>query len=110
MRYAFSLLTALLLAPLVALHASDPSASPTRPVSRMPAFSWDHVQGYVHIRKDTAFTPDEIRYLSTFPLIAFEKTTGSKDSGSTEAGTLKAARAIKACLLYTSDLPTNREV
>jgi hypothetical protein len=62
----------------------------------MPAFSWDHVPLYVHIRKDTAFTEEEIRYLATFPLITFEKATGHTDSGSVEAGTLKAARAVKA--------------
>ena len=63
---------------------------------RMPAFSWDRVPLYVHIRKDTAFTAEEIQYLATFPLITFEKATGHKDSGSVEAGTLKAARAVKA--------------
>ncbi|VGO13049.1 hypothetical protein PDESU_01603 [Pontiella desulfatans] len=62
---------------------------------RMPDFSWDRVPLYVHIRKDTAFTNDEIKYLATFPLITFEKATGHKDSGSVEAGTLKAARAVK---------------
>ena len=63
---------------------------------RMPAFSWDRVPLYVHIRKDTAFTAEEIQYLATFPLITFEKATGHKDAGSVEAGTLKAARAVKA--------------
>ena len=62
----------------------------------MPAFSWDRVPLYVHIRKDTAFTDEEIRYLASFPLITFEKATGHTDSGSVEAGTLKAARAVKA--------------
>lgn len=62
----------------------------------MPDFSWDHVPLYVHIRKDTAFTDREIRYLASFPLITFEKATGHKDSGSVEAGTLKAARAVTA--------------
>jgi alpha-L-fucosidase len=61
-----------------------------------PAFSWDTVPLYVHIRKDTAFTDEEIRYLASFPLITFEKATGHRDSGSVEAGTLKAARAVKA--------------
>ncbi len=61
-----------------------------------PAFSWDTVPLYVHIRKDTAFTDEEIQHLATFPLITFEKATGHKDSGSVEAGTLKAARAVKA--------------
>jgi hypothetical protein len=61
----------------------------------MPDFSWDRVPLYVHVRKDTAFTDEEIKYLATFPLITFEKATGHKDSGSVEAGTLKAARAVK---------------
>lgn len=63
---------------------------------RYPRFSWNTVPLYVHIRKDTAFTDEEIRYLATFPLITFEKATGHRDSGSVEAGTLKAARAVKA--------------
>jgi len=63
---------------------------------RFPEFSWERVPLYMHIRKDTSFTPDEIRYLAGFPLIAFEKTTGGKEFGSTEAGTLAAARAVKA--------------
>lgn len=62
---------------------------------RMPDFSWDTVPLYVHIRKDTAYTDEEIRYLASFPLITFEKANGHKDSGSIEAGTLKAARAVK---------------
>ncbi len=62
----------------------------------LPQFGWDRVPLYVHIRKDTAFTAEEIQHLATFPLITFEKSTGNKDSGSTEAGTLKAAKAVKA--------------
>ena len=89
--YPLALLNALLLAPLAAS-----SLSAAEPAARMPAFSWDHVPRYVHIRKDTAFTPAEIRYLATFPLITFEKYTGNQDSGSPEAGTLAAARAVKA--------------
>ena len=77
------------------LDAAEPSAVPVN-LERMPGFSWDHVPLYVHIRKDTAFTDDEIQYLATFPLITFEKATGHKDFGSVEAGTLKAARAVKA--------------
>ncbi|QDU86693.1 hypothetical protein Pla175_00430 [Pirellulimonas nuda] len=88
-------LVAVLLAPPGALNAAESSA-PSAGGDRLPAFSWDRVPCYVHIRKDTAFTPDEVRYLATFPLITFEKSTGNRDSGSTEAGTLKAARAVKA--------------
>jgi hypothetical protein len=63
--------------------------------SHFPEFSWDTVPRYMHVRKATKFTPQEIDYLATFPLITLEKTTGSKTYGSTEAGTLKAAEAIK---------------
>jgi hypothetical protein len=49
----------------------------------------------MHIRKDTAFTADEIRYLASFPLVTFEKGTGAREAGSTEDGTLAAARAVK---------------
>ncbi len=88
-------LLAVLLASLSALQAEE-SPAPVANTERMPAFSWDHVPLYVHIRKDTAFTEEEIQYLATFPLVTFEKATGHTDSGSVEAGTLKAARAVKA--------------
>jgi hypothetical protein len=91
MKHIFTFLIALLLAPLAGLHAAGPSASS----NRLPSFSWERVPRYMHIRKDTAFTPDEIRYLASFPLVTFEKGTGAKDAGSTEAGTLAAARAVK---------------
>ena len=76
------------------LGAAEPIAAPVD-LKRMPSFSWDHVPLYVHIRKDNAFTDDEIQYLATFPLITFEKATGHQDFGSVEAGTLQAARAVK---------------
>ena len=62
---------------------------------RMPDFSWDTVPLYMHVRKSTGFTPDELRYLATFPLITFEKTTGAREFGSTEKGTLLAAEGVK---------------
>jgi hypothetical protein len=71
-------------------------AEKTSVVERLPAFSWARVPRYMHIRKDTAFSADEIRYLASFPLVTFEKYTGNKDFGSPEAGTLAAARAVKA--------------
>lgn len=89
MKYA--LLSALLLAPFAALYAAAPAGGP----DRLPAFSWERVPRYMHIRKDTAFTADELRYLASFPLVTFEKSTGARDTGSTEAGTLAAARAVK---------------
>jgi hypothetical protein len=81
----------LLFASLAALHAAESVST-----DKLPAFSWERVPRYMHIRKDTAFTADEIRYLASFPLVTFEKMTGSKDFGSTEEGTLEAARAVKA--------------
>ena len=61
----------------------------------MPAFSWDTIPRYAHIRKVEKFTEEELEYLATFPLITLEKTTGSKSYGSTERGSIEAARAIK---------------
>ena len=63
--------------------------------SKMPEFSWDTMPLYMHLRKDTEFTTEELQYLAKFPLITFEKTTGSKTYGSTELGTIKAAEAVK---------------
>ena len=94
MKRTLFLTALLLLAPLAPIHAAAPAAAlPNQ--DRLPTFSWDRVPLYVHIRKDTAFTDDEIRYLAAFPLVTFEKTTGAKEFGSTEAGTLAAARAVK---------------
>ena len=74
MKTTLTFLTALLLTPLAALSAAASSAAPTSQ-GRMPSFSWDRVPCYMHIRKDTAFTADEIRYLASFPLVTFEKLT-----------------------------------
>lgn len=63
---------------------------------KLPEFSWDTVPRYMHVRKATDYTPDEIKYLASFPLITFEKSNGHVSSGNTEAGTLKAAAAVKA--------------
>lgn len=72
---------------------SSPNVSET--VSRMPEFSWDTLPRYIHIRKVKKFTDEELQYLANFPLITLEKTTGSKSYGSTDAGTIEAAKAIK---------------
>lgn len=61
-----------------------------------PEFSWDQVPLYMHMRKSLAFTPEELTYIATFPIVTLEKTTGSKTYGSTEKGSLEAAKAIKA--------------
>ncbi|MCX8496355.1 MAG: putative glycoside hydrolase [Akkermansiaceae bacterium] len=60
-----------------------------------PTFSWDRVPQYMHIRKAEKFTDAEIKYLATFPLVTFEKTTGHKAFQSTEDGTIAAAKAVK---------------
>jgi hypothetical protein len=91
MKSTLAALLLALLAPWAVVPAAEPAAGP----DRLPAFSWDRVPRYMHVRKDVAFTPEELRYLASFPLVTLEKTTGIRDSGSTEAGTLAAARAIK---------------
>ena len=70
-----------------------------------PAFTWDRIPLYMHIRKAKAYTEEEIAFLARFPLITFEKANGHEDHGSVEAGTLIAARAVKeinphATILY----------
>ncbi|WP_299668803.1 putative glycoside hydrolase [uncultured Polaribacter sp.] len=63
---------------------------------KRPAFSWDKMPLYMHLRKNTTFTKDEIQFLAKYTLITFEKTTGSSAFGSTEKGTIEAAKAVKA--------------
>lgn len=80
--------------------------------SKMPEFSWNTMPLYMHLRKDTEFTEEELQYLAKFPLITFEKTTGSKTYGSTEVGTIKAAEAVKklnpkAKILYYKNVVIN---
>jgi hypothetical protein len=91
--FALALLTGLLVPPGTLLAAN--SFTRSSPPGRMPPFSWDTVPRYMHVRKVTAFTPEEVNYLASFPLVTFEKTTGSKEFGSTEAGTEMAAKAVK---------------
>jgi len=62
---------------------------------RFPDFSWDTIPLYMHVRKATAFTDQELDFLATFPLVTLEKMTGHRSSGSTDEGTLVAAQAIK---------------
>lgn len=74
-------------------HAEEAPAPQV--TNRLPAFSWDRLPLYMHIRKAKNFTEDEIKYLASFPLVTFEKTTGSETYQSTEDGTLAAAKAVK---------------
>jgi len=61
-----------------------------------PSFSWDTIPLYMHMRKATSFTQEELNYLAGFPLITLEKTTGSRTYGSSEDGSREAAKGIKA--------------
>jgi hypothetical protein len=72
------------------------AATSAADTDRLPSFSWDRIPCYMHVRKTTAFTADEIRYIASFPLVTFEKFTGNMEFGSTEKGTVAAARAVKA--------------
>ena len=75
---------------------SEERSHAEKDLKNRPSFSWNRLPLYAHVRKKIAYTPEEIEYLATFPLLTFEKSNGHEDSGSTEAGTLKAARAVKA--------------
>ena len=77
------------------VSAQAEKTPPAQATDRLPVFSWDRVPQYMHIRKAKNFTEDEIKYLATFPLVTFEKTTGSETFKSTEDGTLAAAKAVK---------------
>ena len=50
-------------------HAEGEPSAPAS--NHWPAFSWDRVPLYMHIRKAKNFTEDEIMYLATFPLVTF---------------------------------------
>jgi hypothetical protein len=87
------LFLALFAALALTAHAEGELSAPA--ANRLPAFSWDRVPLYMHIRKSQNFTEDEIKYLASFPLVTFEKTTGAQTFQSTEDGTLAAAKAVK---------------
>ena len=81
---------------IVAIISVTPSRAQNKALNEnLPEFSWDKMPLYMHVRKNTAFTNMEIKYLAKYPLITFEKTTGSQAYGSTEAGTIEAAKAVK---------------
>ena len=73
----------------------EPSSTSPDAALRLPEFSWDTLPLYIHIRKREKFTDEELQYLAGFPLITLEKTTGSETYGSTDAGSIEAAKAIK---------------
>lgn len=72
-------------------YVREPSGSH----AQYPEFSWDRVPLYMHIRKDQVYTDEEIAFIAKFPLITFEKSNGHRTFGSTETGTLAAARKVK---------------
>jgi len=96
--FSASALMSLLFMPVMLFAEIPLGAMPDEraPGNHYPEFNWDRLPLYIHVRKAKAFTPEELNYLATFPLITFEKTTGSKTYGFTDAGTLAAARAVKA--------------
>ena len=98
MRLSHRLVTSLFLLHSAALTISAPliEASPPQNENRLPDFSWERVPQYMHIRKSRQYTPEEINYLATFPLVTLEKANGTKVFGTNEDGTLAAARAIKS--------------
>ena len=65
-------------------------------ISKYPEFSWDKMPLYIHVRKNTAYTNEEIAYLASFPLITLEKSQANKTFSSTEVGALETAKAIKS--------------
>jgi hypothetical protein len=72
-----------------------PTGSRANPHPTYPEFTWDRIPLYMHIRKATSYTDEEIAFIAKFPLITFEKANGHQDHGSVEKGTLIAARAVK---------------
>ena len=85
-----------LLAASLPVKGDPPKPADSTPAGHArPAFSWERVPQYMHIRKAEKFTDAEIKYLASFPLLTFEKTTGHKAFQTTEDGTLAAAKAVK---------------
>ena len=80
---------------IVIFACNKPTDAQERP-NLYPEFSWERIPQYIHIRKATAFTDEECNFLAGFPLITLEKTTGSATYGSTDHGSLMAAKAIKS--------------
>ena len=110
MHFKSSILLVLLVASLSACVTQKVETSAVK--HKLPEFSWDKMPLYMHLRKSTAFTNKEVKYIAKHPLITFEKTTGSKTYGSTEKGTIKAAEAVKkinpnATILYYKNVVIN---
>lgn len=82
---------------LVALFFANPVMAQNKEEhTNLPEFSWDTMPLYMHVRKKSAFTNDEIEFLAEFPLITLEKSTGYETYGANEKGSIEAAKEIKA--------------
>ncbi|KAL3817780.1 hypothetical protein ACHAXA_002424 [Cyclostephanos tholiformis] len=64
--------------------------------SEYPKWSWDRVRTYVAIRRGDDYSDDQILALGAQDIVMLEKYNGHETHGSTEMGTLVAARRIKA--------------
>lgn len=62
---------------------------------RFPNFSWDTIPLYMHVRKATAFTDEELDYLTSFPLVTLEKTTEAEHIAKGITAVQQAARSGK---------------
>ena len=80
---------------LLALCPLESLAQDVPPIRAYPEFTWDRIPLYMHVRKATSYTKEEIDFLAKFPLLTFEKANGHEDHGTVEAGTLEAAKAVK---------------
>ena len=103
---------------LILLFAISLSSCKTQNIStskvktKLPEFSWDTMPLYMHLRKSTAFTKEEIRFIAKHPLITFEKSTGNRTYESTEQGVIQAAKSVKkispdAKILYYKNVVVN---
>jgi hypothetical protein len=90
--WRFSNLQLLILSTLILIIAGEVQA--LEPNS-FPEFSWDTVPVYMHIRKRSAFTNDEIDYIARFPLVTFEKTHAYQSYPSTEQSIPAEAQRVK---------------
>ena len=90
------LICCLFFSALLGACLGETSQNKVRAHSNYPEFSWDRIPLYMHIRKDKSYTEEEIKFIAQFPLITFEKSNGHKEYGSTEKGTLVAAKAVKS--------------
>lgn len=88
----FIAITALLLAPLGALHSGDPA-----PISPRPVFRWNTVPVFAHCGKpDGPFTDEQAKALSRFAYVGLEKIQEMKFHKPAFETMRAAALAIKA--------------